>query len=311
MQSIRRSVLFIPLMVCMFSSSPTAHTQEAFSIDDGDRIVFIGGTFVEREVRYGCIETVFTHHFYDKNLTFRNLGWSGDNVGGLSRASFDSPQVGYERLVKHAHDAKPTVILLQAGQNESFQGAKGLDAFREGLNGLLDDLKSTDARIVLLSPTLQENMGPPLPDPAAHNADLRTYAKAVQEIAKSRKLHFIDLITLLPVSNEITSTPRTDNGLHFTEAGYWQVAQAVLKGLGYQTPPPDEKVLAPLREIILEKNRLFINKWRPQNETYIHGFRKHEQGQHAAEIPLFDPLIAEQEARIARVRLAIRGIDQP
>ena len=61
---------------------------------------------------------------------------------------------------------------------------------------------------------------------------------------------------------------------------------------------PEVQQFEALRAVVKEKNRLFFNQWRPQNETYIFGFRKHEQGQYAAEIPQFDPLIAEQEQKI-------------
>ncbi len=57
-----------------------------------------------------------------------------------------------------------------------------------------------------------------------------------------------------------------------------------------------------LRQVIVEKNRLFFNRWRPQNETYLFGFRKYEQGQNAREIPEFDPLIEKLEKEIARLR---------
>lgn len=57
-----------------------------------------------------------------------------------------------------------------------------------------------------------------------------------------------------------------------------------------------------LRAVVKEKNRLFFNQWRPQNETYIFGFRKHEQGQYAADILLFDPLIEAEEAKIAELK---------
>jgi putative heme-binding domain-containing protein len=57
-----------------------------------------------------------------------------------------------------------------------------------------------------------------------------------------------------------------------------------------------------LRQAIFKKNQLYFDRWRPQNETYLFGFRKHEQGQNAKEIPMFDPLIKEQEARIAKLR---------
>ncbi len=55
--------------------------------------------------------------------------------------------------------------------------------------------------------------------------------------------------------------------------------------------------------MINAKNELYFHRWRPQNETYLFGFRKHEQGNNAREIPLFDPLVAAKEAEIARLRV--------
>jgi hypothetical protein len=57
-----------------------------------------------------------------------------------------------------------------------------------------------------------------------------------------------------------------------------------------------------MRFLIAEKNALFFNRHRPQNETYLFLFRKHEQGNNAVEIPQFDPLIAEKEKEIAELR---------
>jgi lysophospholipase L1-like esterase len=57
-----------------------------------------------------------------------------------------------------------------------------------------------------------------------------------------------------------------------------------------------------LRKTINEKNRLYFYRWRPQNETYLFGFRKHEQGNNAREIPLFDPLVDAKEKEIAALR---------
>ena len=60
-----------------------------------------------------------------------------------------------------------------------------------------------------------------------------------------------------------------------------------------------------LRQLIVEKNRLYFYRWRPQNVTYLFGFRKGEQGQNAIEIPQFDPLIAAKEAEIAKLRVPV------
>jgi hypothetical protein len=57
-----------------------------------------------------------------------------------------------------------------------------------------------------------------------------------------------------------------------------------------------------LRKAVIEKNRLYFHRWRPQNETYLFGFRKQEQGQNAKEIPEFDPLVERKEAEITQLR---------
>src|SRR5256885_17153720 len=56
---------------------------------------------------------------------------------------------------------------------------------------------------------------------------------------------------------------------------------------------------------LIPKNRLYFHRWRPQNETYLFGFRKHEQGKNAKEIVAFDPFIARAEAEIAKLRVPV------
>jgi lysophospholipase L1-like esterase len=74
----------------------------------------------------------------------------------------------------------------------------------------------------------------------------------------------------------------------------WQ-AGMVLPHLG------DEARFEQLRGEIARKNALYFHRYRPQNETYLFLFRKHEQGNNAVEIPQFDPLIAQAEERVARL----------
>lgn len=57
-----------------------------------------------------------------------------------------------------------------------------------------------------------------------------------------------------------------------------------------------------LRQAIIAKNELYFHSWRPQNVTYLFGFRKHEQGQNAKETAEFEKLVAAREAEIARLK---------
>lgn len=57
-----------------------------------------------------------------------------------------------------------------------------------------------------------------------------------------------------------------------------------------------------LVQLLVRKNELYFHRWRPQNITYLFGFRKHEQGNNASDIAEFDPLIVELEQQIQTLR---------
>src|SRR5215470_16833843 len=66
-----------------------AERFRAFELRDGDRVVLLGDTLIEREQAHGFIELMLTARFPDRAVTFRNLGWSGDTPWGEARVSFD------------------------------------------------------------------------------------------------------------------------------------------------------------------------------------------------------------------------------
>jgi len=74
------------------------------------------------------------------------------------------------------------------------------------------------------------------------------------------------------------------------------------------TNDPDLEQVEKLRQAIIEKNRLYFHRWRPQNETYLFGFRKYEQGKNSVEIPQFDPLVVKQEEEIAKLRVPVAHV---
>jgi lysophospholipase L1-like esterase len=375
-------------------ATPMLRAAEPFELRDGDRVVLIGNALIEREPRSGYWETMLTRRFPDRNIIFRNLGWSGDTVFGEARAGFDSVADGFRRLCQLAIALKPTVILVGYGGNEAFEGKRGLAEFLKGLRVLLDNLAPTKARIVLFSPLRQEDLGRPLPDPAPHNRDLRLYRDTMRDVARQRGLRFVDLYDLVADgTKEHPPAPLTDDGIHLTAYGYWKSAPVLERALGPEPPPwrveiednakvraaqgvkvlaacqftmadtmlplpplprggsarvstsgperrlivtglgagnytlridghpitrasavqwaagvnlqsgPEVEQVEQLRKKIVEKNLLYFRRWRPENETYLFGFRRQEQGNNAVEIPQFDPLVARLEVEIARLRV--------
>jgi len=68
---------------------------------------------------------------------------------------------------------------------------------------------------------------------------------------------------------------------------------------------PQVKQEEQFRKLVIAKNAEYFNFWRPENDTYIFGYRKHEQGQNGVEVPRFVPLVEQKDAEIARLRAPV------
>jgi len=336
-----------------------AAPAKPFELVDGDRVVFIGNTFFERDLKYNYLETALTARWPDRNVVFRNLGWDGDTVWGDARAEFGSPADGFNSLAKHVADLKPTVLFVAYGMSESFSGPGGVEPFIQQLDKMLDMLSRTQARIVLLSPLRHEDLGRPLPDPTEHNRNLRLYVDAIAKVAGRRHYDFVNLFDLAGSQGQ----PLTQNGIHLNDRGYRAATWAIERALGLPpaareleatgkpvtestlplgprtlkvpglapgrhslkidgtvvgthtaeewargvllTRGPESEQLEKLRALIAEKNQHYFHYWRPQNDTYIFGFRRKEQGHLTAEFPKYPAILDEKDAEIAKLRVPL------
>ncbi|MCH1508339.1 MAG: SGNH/GDSL hydrolase family protein [Akkermansiaceae bacterium] len=278
---------------------------DALTFQNNDRVVLLGNTVVERAQKYGHLETALTLAAGEKNLRFRNLGWSGDTVYGDARSYFGPPQEGFDRLKADLGRIKPNVVIICYGAVASFEGDDGLMDFIKGYKRLLDMVNSAanPRAIVLVSPPPAESLGTPMPDMSKQNERLETYRAAISKLASIRKIHFADLFGEMKGSN----TGLTDNGLHYTEKGYAILSSKLVKSMGL-TPPTTKQISSKsgqdLRAKIVKKNKLFFFHWRPANETYLRLFRKHEQGNNAKELEKFIPIIEARESEIDGLKTA-------
>ena len=197
----------VSLCFSVLALSAASKAAEApFELEDGDRVVFLGDTVIEREQYHGWIELMLTTRFPDRAVTFRNLGWSGDTPAGDSRFGLSLLQAGKEpveegwtQLLKQIEDAKPTVVFVGYGMASSFDGETGLPKFKKEYLRLLAAVeeKAPGARVVLLAPIPHEKLGAPWPDAGAHNSQLSAYARTVGEIANERKARFVPIFDRL------------------------------------------------------------------------------------------------------------------
>jgi len=265
-----------------------------FELRDQDRVVMLGGTFIEREGQFGYFETAMMTAFPGRKITFRNLGWSGDTVWADSRGIFDPAPAGYQRMIGLVKELNPTVIILAYGQNESFAGEAGLSNFVAQYEKLCEDLRG--ARLVFMTPHRFERPAPPLPDASLQNRLLEVYAKAVRELAQRRNAPVLDLFSLPQPSENLT-----DNGIHFGAQGYAVLATEVQRQQHWAGAKVSSERSEEIRRKIVQKNMMFFHRWRPQNITYLTGFRKYEQGNNAVEIAQFDPIVEAIETEIVEM----------
>jgi lysophospholipase L1-like esterase len=292
-------LLLLPAVACAQSA------RSKFEFQPNDRVVLLGSTIIEREQKFGQLETALTLAAGEKTITVRNLGWSGDTVFGHARSYFGPPQEGLDRLTKHLEMLKPTVLMACYGSDLAFEGLNKLPDFISGYRGLLDLVRaqSPNVHIVIIAPPPFETLPPPLPDMAKANARQQDLRDALKEFAAKQNATFVDSFELMGgTSKPVSAKPLTDNGLHYGNEGYQLWASKVVEGMGLKNAGVNTAEADTLRKTIIEKDRLFFNRWRPANETYLFGFRKHEQGRNAAEMDEFDPLVAQQDKKIDTIK---------
>ncbi len=320
-----RLYLYLILSLSLIHS---LHASEAsFELRDGDRVALVGATFIERAQHYGHIETALLTGSEAQDVVVRNLGWSGDSVFGDSRSYFGPPQEGRERLARAIGELQPTVIFVCYGtgpamsvgqrwteekggiaQGHSHDLESGLEAFQNGYSQMLESITAAAGEglreVVLVTPPPLENIGAPLPDQVENNVHLGHFAQAIQKLADAGGHRCIDLYQSMGGQDGVVAQPLTNNGVHYTDAGYRQIATHWAEALGWSNDQVGDTEA--LRAKTIEKNRLFFHRWRPANETYLFLFRKHEQGNNAKEIPMYDPLIKELEGEIEELRKQVR-----
>ncbi|HBJ86146.1 MAG TPA: hypothetical protein DDZ88_20230 [Verrucomicrobiales bacterium] len=302
----------LTLASASIASSQTSEASAAppqpttFEFQDGDRLVLIGNTVLEREQRYGSFEPRLALALGETKVSVRNLAWSGDTVFGHARSYFGPPEEGLQRMATHLEMLKPTVVILCYGSELAFERLGGLPEFLSGYRGLIEMIrsKSPGVRVIIAAPPPLETLAPPLPDLAMENKNLSSLRDALRKFAGMQNTFFVDWFELmggLPKPGN-SAKPLTENGVHYTREGYEKLSAKLIEGLGLKMPDAPSPALENLRRAVIAKDTLFFNRWRPHNETYLFGFRKHEQGQNAKEIPMFDPLIAQGDEVIQKLK---------
>jgi lysophospholipase L1-like esterase len=172
----------------------TVSLQAEIELKQGDNIAILGNALADRAQYSGWLETMLTQANASKDLTFRNLAFSGDEVQTWHR--IDNFGTRDEWLTK----VKADVIFAFYGFNESFKGYEGIEEFKKNLTKFIDDAKAQNysgkgaPRIVLFSPiALQKLASASLPPVDEKNTNIQNYTAAMNEVAAAKGVTFVDL----------------------------------------------------------------------------------------------------------------------
>lgn len=222
------------ILVCFFvaATSIPLSAQSGFlplELKHQDRILFLGSSLFENELAEGYLEFALASRWPDRDLTFRNLGWTGDNVFAEARSTFTTPPTPYQQLFQQIRSTKPNLVLIAYGGIESQKGEKGLSEFTRGLEIIIDSIDALGAQTILIS-TIPVKLAGNEENTVIQNKNLKLYTDAIASVASKRKKRFSDIYT--PIAQSTGNLYR-DNGIHLNADGYYYLAQVLERSFGW------------------------------------------------------------------------------
>lgn len=298
MNSFRQFILFSLILV--LSSCTHKPTMEPVKIQKDSRIVLIGNNLGSRMMEYGDFDTELQTRFPDYNLFIRNICSPGNTPGFRPHPSRNSPWAfpGAEKFNpefdintgSEGHfptedewliELKPDVILGFFGYNESFRGPEGIEDFKGEIAAFIDHTNSQDynggkgTTLVLISPIAFEDLTDTydLPDGKEFNKNIQLYADAMEQVAKDKKVPFLDVFDISQKWYDQSSDYLTIDGSQLSEKAYGKFADYLVtsifgKGEGKASIHKDE-----IKKAVLEKDWVWTQDFKIPNGVHAYGRR--------------------------------------
>jgi len=278
-----------------------------FTLGGNEVVVFVGQENFVRDQKAGELESILASSFAAQKPRFRSMAWEADTVYEQWR------DLNFGSWARQLETAGATIVIAQFGQMEALDGVQRLPEFVAAYHRLLDQFAARTRRLVLVSPMpFEKPLASHAPDLTKHNDNVAAYVRAVRDLARQRGAAFVDLNGLFMTRN--LPEHLTEDGIHLTSVGLNHVAASIALQLGAEENRSAS--IDPLRQAIVEKNRLWFDCWRPANWSFAYGDRvaqPYGKGSGAepsltGEFARHRPLI---EAADARIHALARGESVP
>lgn len=291
--------LILGLLSCLSSGCEKASDRH-LSLHENDHIVLVGNNLGSRMLNFGHFETEMYVRYPDSSLVIRNMCDGGNTPGFRPHSGRVSPWAfpgaeNFQTELAHksgsqGHFETPDewITRLEAdiivgffGYNESFQGEEGLENYKAELAAFIEHTLQqkyngqSAPQLALVSPIAFEDLSDryDLPDGVQENINLQLYTKAMQEVADSHQVLFVDVYTPSKAWIADAEEPLTTDGFQLTDAGYEKLGPYLVDKLFGDTPARAEEHREMIHAAVMEKNWLWHNDYKIPNGVHVFGRR--------------------------------------
>ncbi|ASO06614.1 PVC-type heme-binding CxxCH protein [Arenibacter algicola] len=303
--------LFLMLFLVLGFYSCSKEEDNTLKISPNSHIVLVGNNLGSRMMNFGHFETEMQLRYPNDSLFIRNMCDGGNTPGFRPHPARNSPWAfpGAEKFEHESGQAihfeddengrrsgpighfpspdewitslKADIIIGFFGYPESFEGADGVDNYKEELRAFIKHTLSqkyngsTPPQLALVSPIAFEDLSDKmdLPDGKKENGNLELYTAAMKEVATEEGVLLVDAYEQTKEWYQTESTDLTQDGFQLTDYGYQKFAKLLADKVFGTKESKAEENRELVHEAVNEKNWFWHNDFKIPNTVHVYGRR--------------------------------------
>lgn len=284
------------MMSWVFLTAIAAGAVRADSVKDGGRVLFVGAGWTEQHGYAAMAEAAVLLRYPQASLMFRNIGRTGDRPDGAARG-------GMDKLLAEIIAFEPTHVVvgyplvLPANATDS--------SVVPVLHDFVMTLRKKEWHVVLVSPIW---------DPGWPAERVRRYEAVRAEVLKLTQADGVRLADPMSSYKRLVKRWRPTepfDPVFPPELVHRVIAQSVYAALTGELadsfPPLSSRPAQGLMAKIKLRDEAYVRRTRPQDETYIVGRRRHEQGKFSEELAALEEAEQTLRSEMDEIRRAAEG----